>query len=113
MNRPVRTLTIGVLSAAIALGGGAFVASAADHPSFAGSGATAGPRRPWRLRRPSARRRAAAVALRHARSASLGLAAANAPNFPVRPQGPPGPMRLTSGQRPDCAPAAGGAQSVP
>jgi len=37
MNRPLRTFTIGVLSAAIALGGGAFVASAADHPAFAGS----------------------------------------------------------------------------
>lgn len=37
MNRSLRTLTIGVVSAVIALGGGAFVASAADHPSFAGS----------------------------------------------------------------------------
>jgi hypothetical protein len=32
-----RTLTIGVVAAVIALGGGALVADAADHPNFAGS----------------------------------------------------------------------------
>jgi uncharacterized membrane protein len=32
-----RTLTIGVVAAVIALGGGALVANAADHANFAGS----------------------------------------------------------------------------
>ena len=43
MKRPLNTLTIGVISAVIALGGGAFVARAADHPSFAGSSQQSGP----------------------------------------------------------------------
>jgi hypothetical protein len=32
-----RTFVIGVVAAVVALGGGAFVAGAADHPNFAGS----------------------------------------------------------------------------
>jgi len=41
MKRPLRTLTIGLVAAVVALGGGAFVADAANHPSL-GSSSTQG-----------------------------------------------------------------------
>ena len=37
-----RTFVIGIVAAVVALGGGAFVAGAADHPTFAGSSETRG-----------------------------------------------------------------------
>jgi len=37
MKRPIQTLTIGVVAAVIALSGGALVANASDHASFASS----------------------------------------------------------------------------